>query len=283
MLKSKLQNGIEIPRLGFGVFQMNEASQCEAAVSSALETGYRLLDTASAYENEESVGNAIRNSGIPRSEIFITTKLWVQDMGYEKTKNAFYRSLDRLKSDYLDLYLIHQPYSDVYGAWRAMEDLYEEGVVKAIGVSNFSPARLIDLITFNRIPPVLNQVETHPFCQQIANAELMKRHGVQIESWAPFAEGKNDIFHNPTLLSIAGEYGKSVAQVILRWLLQRDVVVIPKSVNPERIKQNFAVFDFELDEASMTQIAALDEGRPLIVDHDDPERVKLIGTRIFRT
>jgi len=283
MLKSKLQNGIEIPRLGFGVFQMSDAGECEAAVSSALETGYRLLDTASAYENEESVGNAVRSSGIARSEIFITTKLWVQDTGYEKTKSAFYRSLDRLKTDYLDLYLIHQPYSDVHGSWRAMEELYEEGLIKAIGVSNFSPARLTDLITFNRIPPVLNQVETHPFCQQRASAKFMKHHGVQIESWAPFAEGKNDIFHNSVLLEIADEYGKSVAQVILRWLLQREVVVIPKSVNPERIKQNFDVFNFELDEASMAKIAALDEGKPLIVDHDDPERIKFIGTRIFRT
>lgn len=283
MLKNKLNNGVEIPRLGFGVFQMSDAGVCEAAVSSALETGYRLLDTASAYENEEAVGSAVRNSGIPRSEIFITTKLWVQDTGYEKTKAAFYRSLDRLKMDYLDLYLIHQPYSDVHGSWRAMEDLYDEGLIKAIGVSNFSPAKLADLITFNRYPPAVNQIETHPFCQQIIPAEFMKAHGVQIEAWAPFAEGKNDIFNNPVLSAIAGRYGKSVAQVILRWLLQRGVVVIPKSANPERIKQNFAVFDFSLDETSMDQITTLDKAEPLIVNHDDPERVKFIGTRIFRT
>ena len=283
MLTNKLNNGIEIPRLGFGVFQMSDAGVCEAAVTSALETGYRLLDTASAYENEEAVGNAVQNSRIPRSEIFITTKLWVQDTGYEKTKAAFYRSLDRLRMDYLDLYLIHQPYSDVHGSWRAMENLYDEGLIKAIGVSNFSPAKLADLMTFNRYLPAINQIETHPFCQQINPAEFMKAYDIQIEAWAPFAEGKKDIFNNPVLSSIAGRYGKSVAQVILRWLLQREVVVIPKSVNPERIKQNFAVFDFSLDDTSMEQITTLDQGKPLIVDHSDPERIKFIGTRLFRT
>lgn len=283
MLTTELANGIAMPRLGFGVFQMDDHTRCEEAVVSALTCGYRLLDTAAAYENEVAVGRAIHRSGVAREEIFLTTKLWVQDYGYESTKQAFYRSLERLQTDYLDLYLIHQPYSDIHGSWRAMEDLYREGVIKAIGVSNFSSAQLADLITFNGIAPMVNQVETHPFCQQWQAADFMQQHNIAIEAWAPFAEGKNDIFTQPLLASLAERYQKSVAQIILRWLLQRNVVVIPKSVNPQRIAENFAVFDFSLTEQDMATIATLDLGKPLIANHADPERIAFIGTRRFAT
>jgi len=283
MLTTELSNGIAMPRLGFGVFQMADLNLCEEAVISALTCGYRLLDTASAYENEAAVGRAILRSGVARKEIFLTTKLWVQDYGYESTKAAFYRSLERLQTDYLDLYLIHQPYSDIHGSWRALEDLYREGVIKAIGVSNFSSAQLADLITFNRIAPMVNQVETHPFCQQWQAAEFMQQHHVAIEAWAPFAEGKNEIFTQPLLTKIAQRHQKTVAQVILRWLLQRNIVVIPKSVNPQRIAENFAVFDFSLTEQDMEAISTLDLGKPLIANHADPERIKFIGTRRFAT
>lgn len=283
MLTTELANGLVIPLLGFGVFQIDDAKVCESAIESALSVGYRLIDTAAAYENETSVGNAIRQSQVTREDIFLTTKLWVQDYGYVKTKQAFYRSLERLQTDYLDLYLLHQPYSDVHGSWRALEELYNEGVVKAIGVSNFSPAQLTDLMTFNHIAPMVNQVETHPFCQQAASSAFMREHTIQLEGWAPFAEGKNDIFTHPLLSEIAARYQKSVPQVILRWLLQRNIVVIPKSINPERIAQNFDVFDFTLDDAAMTAIATLDLGKPLIADHADPERIKFIGTKFFRT
>lgn len=283
MLTTELSNGIAMPRLGFGVFQIPDLNLCEEAVISALTCGYRLLDTASAYENEAAVGRAILRSGVARKEIFLTTKLWVQDYGYESTKEAFYRSLERLQTDYLDLYLIHQPYSDIHGSWRAMEDLYREGVIKAIGVSNFSSAQLADLITFNRIAPMVNQVETHPFCQQNHAAEFMQQHHIAIEAWAPFAEGKNEIFTQPLLTTIAQRHQKTVAQVILRWLLQRNIVVIPKSVNPQRIAENFAVFDFSLTEQDMKEISTLDLGKPLIANHADPERIKFIGTRRFAT
>ncbi|WKX27936.1 aldo/keto reductase [Tatumella ptyseos] len=283
MLTTELSNGIAMPRLGFGVFQIPDLNLCEEAVISALTCGYRLLDTASAYENEAAVGRAILRSGVARKEIFLTTKLWVQDYGYESTKEAFYRSLERLQTDYLDLYLIHQPYSDIHGSWRAMEDLYREGVIKAIGVSNFSSAQLADLITFNHIAPMVNQVETHPFCQQNHAAEFMQQHHIAIEAWAPFAEGKNEIFTQPLLTTIAQRHQKTVAQVILRWLLQRNIVVIPKSVNPQRIAENFAVFDFSLTEQDMKEISTLDLGKPLIANHADPERIKFIGTRRFAT
>lgn len=278
-----LNNGVDMPLLGFGVYQMTNAAECEAAVLEALRVGYRLIDTAAAYENEEAVGRAIAASGIPRSEIFITTKLWVQDAGYEAAKAAFHRSLARLKLDYLDLYLIHQPYGDVHGSWRAMEELQEGGKTRAIGVSNFHPDRIMDLIAFNRIKPAINQIETHPFCQQIATQAFLAENGVQIESWGPFAEGRNNLFGNPVLAEIASRHHRSVAQVVLRWLLQRQVVSIPKSVNAERIRQNFSIFDFDLDDADMASITTLDTGQTAFTDHRDPERVKRIAEIRFKT
>jgi 2,5-diketo-D-gluconate reductase A len=274
-----LNNGIEMPILGFGVFQIQDPKECEQAVYDAIMAGYRLIDTAASYLNEEAVGRAIKRSGVPREELFITTKLWVQDTGYESTKKAFVRSLERLQLDYLDLYLIHQPFGDVHGSWRAMEELYREGKIKAIGVSNFQPDRLIDLIIHNEVVPAVNQVETHPFNQQIQSAKFMKENNVQIESWGPFAEGKNDIFQNEILASIAVKYNKSVAQLILRWLTQRGVVAIPKSVRKERIVENFDIFDFELSMEDMEKIAALDTKESLFFSHRDPEMVKWIGTR----
>jgi diketogulonate reductase-like aldo/keto reductase len=274
-----LNNGVEMPILGFGVFQMNDAKECEQAVYDALMAGYRLIDTAASYLNEEEVGRAIKRSGVPREELFITTKLWVQDTGYENTKKAFAKSLERLQLDYIDLYLIHQPFGDVYGSWRAMEELYREGKIKAIGVSNFYADRLVDLITHNEVVPAVNQVETHPFCQQVESANLMKENNVQIESWAPFAEGKNDIFQNEVLVSIAEKHNKSVAQVILRWLTQRGVVVIPKSVRKERIIENFNIFDFELSQEDMEKIATLDTKESLFFSHRDPEMVKSLSNR----
>jgi 2,5-diketo-D-gluconate reductase A len=274
-----LNNGVEMPILGFGVYQMTDANECEQSVYDALLTGYRLIDTAASYLNEEAVGRAIKRSGVAREELFITTKLWVQDTGYERTKKAFERSLQRLQLDYLDLYLIHQPFGDVYGSWRAMEEMYREGKIRAIGVSNFQMDRLIDLIIHNEVTPAVNQIETHPFCQQIESAQFMKEHNVQIESWGPFAEGRNNIFQNEVLVSIAEKYNKSVAQVVLRWLTQREVVVIPKSVRKERIIENFNIFDFELSQADMERIATLDTKQSLFFSHNDPEIVKWIGTR----
>ncbi len=279
MQKVILNNGVEMPILGFGVFQMNDPKECEQAVYDALMAGYRLIDTAASYLNEEAVGRAIKRSDIPREELFITTKLWVQDAGYESTKKAFAKSLERLQLDYLDLYLIHQPFGDVYGSWRAMEELYREGKIKAIGVSNFHPDRLIDLIIHNEVIPAVNQVETHPFNQQIESAHFMKENNVQIQSWGPFAEGKNDIFQNEVLVSIAEKHNQSVAQVILRWLTQRGVVVIPKSVHKERIIENFNIFDFELSQEDMEKISTLDTKQSLFFSHRDPEMVKWIGTR----
>lgn len=279
MQKVILNNGVEMPILGFGVFQMTDPKECEQAVYDALMAGYRLIDTAASYQNEKEVGQAIKRSGVPREELFITTKLWVQDTGYENTKKAFAKSLERLQLDYIDLYLIHQPFGDVYGSWRAMEELYHEGKIKAIGVSNFYADRLVDLITHNEVVPAVNQVETHPFCQQVESAKLMKENNVQIESWAPFAEGKKDIFQNEILVSIAEKHNKSVAQVILRWLTQRGVVVIPKSVRKERIVENFNIFDFELSQEDMEKIATLDTEESLFFSHRDPEMVKWLGTR----
>ncbi|MCM3724689.1 aldo/keto reductase [Neobacillus cucumis] len=279
MQKVTLNNSVEMPILGFGVYQIQDANQCEQSVYHAIMAGYRLIDTAASYLNEEAVGRAIKRSGVPREELFITTKLWVQDTGYESTKKAFAKSLERLQLDYLDLYLIHQPFGDVYGSWRAMEELYREGKIRAIGVSNFQKDRLVDLIIHNEITPAVNQVETHPFCQQIESAKLMKEHHVQIESWGPFAEGRNNMFQNEVLVLIAEKYNKSVAQVILRWLTQRDVVVIPKSVHKERIIENFNIFDFELSQEDMDSIASLDTNNSLFFSHNDPEIVKWIGTR----
>ena len=272
-----LNNGVEMPVLGFGVYQVEE-TVCEQCVCDAIAAGYRSIDTASAYLNERAVGRAIRRSGVPREELFITTKLWVQDAGYESTKRAFAKSLERLQLDYLDLYLIHQPFGDVYGSWRAMEELYREGAVRAIGVSNFQPDRLVDPILHNEVLPAVNQVETHPFCQQTEAAAVMASEGVQIESWAPFAEGRNNLFGNGTLVSLAAKYRKSVAQVVLRWLIQRGVVVIPKSVRPERMAENIAVFDFHLAPEDMDLIATLDTRRSCFLSHRDPETVKWLGT-----
>lgn len=272
-----LNNGVEMPVLGFGVYQVGE-TVCEQCVRDAIAAGYRSIDTASAYLNERAVGRAIRRSGVPREELFITTKLWVQDAGYESTKRAFAKSLERLQLDYLDLYLIHQPFGDVYGSWRAMEELYREGAVRAIGVSNFQPDRLVDLILHNEVVPAVNQVETHPFCLQAEAAAVMASEGVQIESWAPFAEGRNNLFGNGTLVSLAAKYRKSVAQVVLRWLIQRGVVVIPKSVRPERMAENIDVFDFHLAPEDMDLIATLDTRRSCFLSHRDPETVKWLGT-----
>ena len=274
-----LNNGIKMPILGFGVFQIDDMKECEEAVYNVLKAGYRLIDTAAAYGNEEAVGRAIKRSGIPREEIFVTTKLWVSDANYEKTKLAFETSLKKLDLEYIDLYLIHQPFNDVYGAWRAMTELYKEGKIKAIGVSNFYPDRLVDFIMNNEVVPAVNQVETHPFNQQVKANEIMKEYGVQIESWGPFAEGKNGIFTNEILSEIGKKYNKSVAQVILRWLIQRNIVVIPKSVRKERIEENFNVFDFELNGEDMEKISELDKKESLFLNHDDVEIVKWLNGR----
>ncbi len=272
-----LNNGVEMPILGFGVFQMTDRQECEQAVTDAFLTGYRLIDTAASYGNEEAVGNAIRRSGVSRENIFVTTKLWIADTGYERTRAAFERSLRRLQLEYLDLYLIHQPSGDVYGSWRAMEELYREGRIRAIGVSNFHPDRVMDFIVHNEVAPAVNQIETHPFHQQIETQKFLQENNVQIESWGPFAEGRNNIFNNEVLASIAERHAKSVAQVILRWLIQRNVVVIPKSVRKERIEENFSIFDYELSPADMAAIAALDTGASLFFDHRDPQMVKMLG------
>lgn len=274
-----LNNGVEMPIIGFGVFQVTDANECEQAVFEALTAGYRLLDTAAIYQNEEAVGRAIKRSSVPREEIFVTTKVWVSDTGYEKTKKAFEQSLERLQLDYLDLYLIHQPFGDVYGSWRAMEELYREGKIRAIGVSNFHSDRLVDLIIHNEVIPAVNQIETHPFHQQIESQSLMQDNQVQIQSWAPFAEGKNNLFQNELLVSIAEKHNKSVAQVVLRWLTQRGVVVIPKSVRKERIIENFNILDFQLSEEDMNAIAALDTKESLFFSHRDPVMVKMISGR----
>jgi 2,5-diketo-D-gluconate reductase A len=274
----RLNNGVEMPVLGFGVFQVSP-EQTGQAVTDALAAGYRSLDTAAAYRNEESVGRAIAASGIPREELFITTKLWVQDPGEEdNAKRAFESSLRRLGVDYLDLYLIHQPFGDYYSSWRSMQDLHHKGLIRAIGVANFYPDRLVDLIDHNEIKPAVNQIECHPFFQRAADQELMRERGVQIESWGPFAEGRNNLFTDPVLSEIGAAHGKSVAQVVLRWLIQRNVVVIPKSVRPDRMRENIDVFDFELTDDEMTRIAAMDTGQSLFFDHRDPAMVSRLGT-----
>jgi 2,5-diketo-D-gluconate reductase A len=278
MRKVVLNNGVEMPILGFGVFQVPDPEECERSVYEALHAGYRLVDTAAAYLNEAAVGHAIRRSGVPREEIFVATKLWVQDAGYDSAQKAFEKSLAKLQLDYLDLYLIHQPYGDVYGAWRAMEELYRAGRTRAIGVSNFQSDRLMDLIVHNTVVPAVNQIETHPFCQQIETQKFLQENQVQIESWGPFAEGKNHIFENALLLPIAREHHKTVAQVILRWLIQRHVVAIPKSVRKERIVENFAVFDFELSQEEMASISTLDTKASLFLDHRDPATVRRLGS-----
>jgi 2,5-diketo-D-gluconate reductase A len=278
MQKVVLNNGVEMPILGFGVYQIADLEECERSVYEAIRAGYRLIDTAAAYQNEEAVGKAIEKSGVTREDIFVTTKLWIQDAGYESAKKAFEKSLNKLQLDYLDLYLIHQPYGDIYGAWRAMEELYREGRIRAIGVSNFQPDRLMDLMVHNEVVPAVNQIETHPFHQQIETQKFLQENNVQIESWGPFAEGKNNIFENELLLSRAEKYKKTVAQVILRWLTQRGVVVIPKSVRKERIVENFSIFDFELSPEDMDAIGTLDTKVSSFFDHRDPQMVKRLGT-----
>ncbi|WP_439694981.1 aldo/keto reductase [Mucilaginibacter sp. AW1-7] len=279
MQKVKLNNGVEMPILGFGVFQVTDLAECERSVVDAIETGYRLIDTAQSYMNEEAVGKAIKRSGVAREELFITTKLWIQSNGYEGAKKAFEASLKKLQLDYLDLYLIHQPYGDVYGEWRAMEELYKEGKIRAIGVSNFQSDRLIDLIINNEIVPAVNQVETHPFHQQIDAQQFMIDNNVQIESWGPFAEGKNDMFKNELLQAIGNKYNKSIAQVVLRWLTQRGVVAIPKSVRKERMAENLNSLDFELTTDEMDKIKTLDTNASSFFDHRDPKMVKWLGER----
>lgn len=273
-----LNNGVRMPILGFGVYQIPDAEECENAVYEALMAGYRLIDTAAGYLNEQAVGRAIRRSGIPREQLFITTKLWIQDAGYESAKQAFAKSLDKLQLEYVDLYLIHQPFGDYYGAWRAMEELYRAGRIKAIGVSNFHPDRLMDLIVHNEVVPAVNQIETHPFHRQAENAAFMQSVGVQHQSWGPLAEGRNNLFANETLTAIGHKYGKSVAQVVLRSLIQQNIVVIPKSVRRERIVENFDIFDFELSAEDLKQIAALDTNASLFLSHRDPEAAKMLGT-----
>lgn len=273
-----LNNGVKMPILGFGVFQVAEGQDTEEAVLAAINVGYRLIDTAQVYGNEEAVGRAIKRSGVPREELFITTKLWISSAGYEEAKKAFQVSLEKLGLDYIDLYLIHQPFNDIYGSWRAMTELYKEGKIKSIGVSNFYPDRLVDFILNNEIVPAVNQVETHPFNQQIEENEIMKEYGVQIESWGPFAEGKNEIFKNEVISEIGNKYNKSVAQVILRWLIQRDIVVIPKTIRPERMKENFDVFDFELNTQDMIRITELDTKKSLFINHSSVEAVKLLNS-----
>ena len=271
-----LNNGVQMPIIGFGVYQI-PPDETEQAVVDALAAGYRHIDTAAGYGNEEAVGRAIERSGIPRDELFVTTKLWIQDPGEDNAKRAFAASRRRLGLDHVDLYLIHQPFGDYYSSWRAMEDLYEAGEIRAIGVSNFYPDRLVDLIDHNEVAPAVNQIETHPFFQRHTDHEVMRERGVQHESWGPFAEGRNNLFSDPTLTGIGESHGKSVAQVVLRWLIQRDIVVIPKSVRAARMAENFDVFDFDLAEDEMAQIAALDTGATSFFDHRDPEWVSRIG------
>lgn len=275
----KLNNGVDMPLLGFGVFQMTDATECERAVLDAIESGYRLIDTAASYQNETQVGNALRQSGIDRNELFVTTKLWLQDTSYSGAKAQFERSLNRLQLDYVDLYLIHQPYGDVHGAWRAMEELYEAGKIRSIGVSNFHPDRLADLIAFNKVVPAVNQVEVNPFHQQLQTVPWMQSRGIQPEAWAPFAEGRNDLFNHPQLAAIGAGYGKSVGQVILRWLLQRNIVSLAKTVRKQRMTENLGVLDFSLTAEEMLRITAIDTATSAFFSHRDPARVEWITQR----
>ncbi|MFS9438871.1 aldo/keto reductase [Streptococcus sobrinus] len=271
-----LNNGLKMPKLGFGVFQVPDLKECEEAVLNALEAGYRLLDTAAAYGNEEAVGAAIKKSGIPRQEIFLTTKLWVADASYEKAKVAIETSLKKLGTDYINLYLLHQPYGDVAGAWRAMEEAYQAGQLRALGVSNFYPDQYKNLTLMSQVKPVLNQIEVNPWFQQNSDVAYFQGEDVVVEAWAPYAEGKHDIFTNPTIAQIGQKYGKTNGQVILRWLLQRDIVIIPKSVRRQRMEENFDVFDFRLDQEDMETMANLDKGQSQFFDHRDPAAIEAI-------
>lgn len=268
-----LSNGVKMPQLGYGVYQVDK-EECERCVLDALKVGYRHIDTAQSYFNEEEVGNAIAKSGVPREQVFLTTKVWVEHYGYDETRKSVLESMRKLKTNYIDLVLLHQPFSDYYGAWRALEDLYAEGVIRAIGVSNFYPDRLVDICSFARIKPMVNQVETHPHNQQIEAHEWMKKYGVQHEAWAPFGEGRGGMFEEPLLVEIGKKYGKTAAQVILRWDMQRNVVAIPKSTHIERMEQNFDIFDFELSEEDMAKIAALDKKQSSFFSHYDPKMVE---------
>jgi len=278
-----LNNGIKMPLLGFGVFQISDAQECARSVVDAIESGYRLIDTAASYMNEEAVGNGIRQSCVARDELFVTSKLWVQDAGFERTQLAIDKSLRRLQLDYLDLYLIHQPYGDVHGAWRAMEEAYRQGKLRAIGVSNFHPDRLMDIKVFNDICPAVNQVEVNPFQQQLESLPVMQELGVQAQAWAPFAEGRNHLFQNELLVSIGARHGKSVGQVVLRWLLQRGIASLAKTVRKERMAENLAVFDFALDDSDMARIATLDTNTSSFFSHRDPAMVKWMSERRIPT
>jgi 2,5-diketo-D-gluconate reductase A len=274
-----LNNGLKMPLLGFGVFQIPDPADCERCVIDAIESGYRLIDTATSYLNEKAVGQGVRNSGVARSELFITSKLWVQDTGYEQTRLAIDKSLRRLQLDYLDMYLIHQPFGDVYGSWRAMEEAYRGGKLRAIGVSNFHTDRLMDLMAFNDIPPAVNQIEVNPFHQQEDSAAFMRDNGVQAEAWAPFAEGRNKLFQNELLTGIAAKHNKSIGQVVLRWLIQRNIVALAKTIRRERMAENLDVFDFSLDETDMAAIATLETGTSSFFSHRDPAIVKWMKER----
>jgi 2,5-diketo-D-gluconate reductase A len=276
-----LNNNVKMPILGFGVFQITDAAECERSVIDAIQTGYRHIDTAASYLNEEAVGKGIKRSGIAREQLFVTTKLWIQKEGYTGTIKAFENSLKRLQLDYLDLYLIHQPYGDVYGEWHAMEELHKQGKIRAIGVANFQPDRIMDLIVNNKVLPAVNQIEVNPFNQQIETQKFLQENNVQTEAWAPFAEGRNNIFTNELLLSIAAKYNKSVAQVILRWVTQRGIVVLSKSVRKERMVENLSILDFELTPEDMRLITTLDTKTSSFFDHRDPEKVKWLGSRIL--
>jgi len=279
MQNVKLNNGVDIPILGFGVFQITDPTECERSVIDAIQTGYSHIDTAASYQNEEAVGRGIKQSSVAREKLFITTKLWIQRNGYEGTIIAFENSLKRLQLDYIDLYLIHQPFGDVYGEWRAMEELYQQGKVRAIGVSNFLPDRIMDLMVHNKITPVVNQIEVNPFQQQIDTQRFLQDNSVQVEAWAPFAEGRNNIFQNELLLSIAAKHKKSVAQVILRWLVQRGIIALSKSTRKERMIENISVFDFELSAEDVAAITTLDTKTSSFFDHRNPDMVKWLGSR----
>ena len=274
-----LNTGARMPILGFGVFQIADAQECERSVADAIDVGYRLIDTAASYKNEEAVGAGLRASGIARSELFVTSKLWVEDAGYERTRQAIDKSLSRLQLDYLDLYLIHQPFGDVHGSWRAMEEAHRAGKLRAIGLSNFQPDRLMDIEAFNQVTPAVNQIEVNPFHQQAESVDFMRELGVQAEAWAPFAEGRNGLFQNEALTAIGARHGKSVGQVVLRWLVQRGIVALAKSVRKERMQENLAVFDFELSDREMQAIATLETGKSSFFSHRDPAIVKWMSER----
>jgi len=279
VLTVTLNNGVDIPILGFGVFQITDPAECERSVVDAIQTGYRHIDTAASYQNEEAVGRGIKQSGITREKLFITTKLWIQSDGYQSTLIAFENSLNRLQLDYIDLYLIHQPFGDVYGEWRAMEELYRQGKARAIGVSNFQLDRIIDLMIHNKIMPAINQIEVNPFQQQIETQRFLQNKSVQVEAWAPFAEGKNNIFQNELLQSIAAKHQKTVAQVVLRWLIQRGIIALAKTTRKERLMENINVFDFELSAGDMAAITTIDTRTSCFFDHRNPEMVKWLGER----